>query len=242
MKKIVLSFVFMLLYQFSNAQCSVVASGFGNNRVAGYGITGDVTVTLNSNNTVTLDLGSNFSTANGPDVRAYLVNSNGMSTAQLQTTVITDLTRIEFGLVGCTGCNPFIPSSGAKSFTVSVPNGQDIRDYDKVFFYCFDFKQFWDFGNYTPFTDTNCDILSVDDINSTRSLKIVPNPANDVIKLSGNSGESVQIQIFDVLGKIVYDRTKNFNENISVSRLKSGIYLLSARSQKSQTSKKLVIK
>ena len=77
MKKIVL----FLLIAFSiiniNGQCTADLSGFGNNPdTASYNVTGDVSITLNTNNTITLNLASNFSTAAGPDVRAYLVESN----------------------------------------------------------------------------------------------------------------------------------------------------------------------
>ena len=173
MKKLLLSIILFFVYQFSIAQCVALATNFGNNTVVSYEVTGDVTVTLNTNNTVSLDLGSNFMTAAGPDVRVYLVNSNGMSDTALKTTKIANLINIEFGLVSCTGCVPLIPANGAKTFNVSVPNGQDIRDYDKVFFYCLQFDAFWDFGSFTSFTDANCDVLSVDNNNNFKLKNII---------------------------------------------------------------------
>ena len=66
------------------AQCTQNAFGFGNStNVPSYDVSGNVSVTLNTNNTVTLNLASNFMTANGPDVRAYLVKSNGASNTTL---------------------------------------------------------------------------------------------------------------------------------------------------------------
>ena len=87
MKKVLLAFIFTFSVLNTTAQCTENLVGFGNNpEDASYNITGDVSLTLNTNNTITLNLASNYSTAPGPDVRAFLVASNGMSDAVLATT------------------------------------------------------------------------------------------------------------------------------------------------------------
>ena len=71
-KSIFLLFITFGLVQFTYAQCTVNTSGFGNNtNVPMYNVQGSVEVVLNSNNTVTVNLKSNFSTAAGPDVRFF---------------------------------------------------------------------------------------------------------------------------------------------------------------------------
>ena len=85
MKHIQLCLFLFLTYQFSFSQCTTNATNFGNSTDVDYEVFGDVSVTLNTNNTVSLDLGSNFITAAGPDVRAYLVNSNGLTDSELKT-------------------------------------------------------------------------------------------------------------------------------------------------------------
>ena len=125
-------FVFSILNL--NAQCIENLTGFGNNPDdASYNITGDVSVTLNANNTITLNLGSNFSTLEGPDVRAYLVDSNGVSDSVLATTLIADLNNFEFGLT---------QANGQQTFTVEIPEGKDITKFNKVFFYCLQYNHF----------------------------------------------------------------------------------------------------
>ena len=133
----------------TNAQCTQAVFGFGNNTsIPMYNVSGNVEVVLNTNQTVTLNLASNFMTANGPDVRAYLINPNGLSDAQLKTSPIANLQRIMFGIVSSSG----IPANGAKTFTVPIPTGINITQYTKVMLYCLNFNQFWDFGTFNAFT------------------------------------------------------------------------------------------
>ena len=237
MKKLLLSFILLFNSLLAIAQCTTDANNFGNNTTTGYGISGDVNIVLNTNNTVTLNLGSNFSTANGPDIRAYLVNSNGLNDTQLQNSLIEDLINIELGLVGCGFglCSPAISASGAKSFTIAIPNGQDIRDYDKIFFYCLNFNQFWDFGSFTPFTDANCSVLSVNENATQSSFKVSPNPATNYINIQNSKQEIVSINVYNVLGKEVLkiNESKLSNIKLNLSSLKSGIYLLKTTSNSS---------
>ncbi len=228
MKKITLTFILFFIYQLTPSQCTVNATSFNNNTVASYDVNGDITVTLNSNNTISLDLGSNFMTADGPDIRAYLVNSNGIPDEDLKMTPIGDLDFIEFGLVGCDGCNPQIPANGAKSFNVAIPNGEDIRDYDKVFFYCLQFDAFWDFGSIVPFSNSNCNILSVDENDFNSSFKIYPNPTYNDITIENDKHLNISISIFNVLGKEILNtkNSKSSNIKLNLSSLKAGVYLL----------------
>ncbi|GAB1855905.1 hypothetical protein MHTCC0001_07400 [Flavobacteriaceae bacterium MHTCC 0001] len=229
-----------------HAQCTVSAGSFGNNTVnlpMSYEVMGDVSVVLNDNNTVTLNLGSNFSTANGPDVRVYLVASNGLSTAQLQNTEIANLTHIEFGLVGCDGCVPAIPSNGAKSFTVPIPTNQNISSYDKVFFYCLQFNAFWDVGSFTPFTSANCSVLDVNDVlETTTDFKIYPNPVQDNLTIENNNSLPITATIFNVLGKEIL-KINDINHSkikINLSTLKAGVYLLQTTFNNTTTTKRLI--
>lgn len=223
-----------------NAQCSETVSQFGNNtNIPMYNVNGDVSVTLNTNNTVTLDLGNNFMTAAGPDIRAFLVNSNGLSDAALANTLIANLEHVEFGIVGAIGS---VNQNGAKSFTVSLPNGSSISEYDTVFFYCLQFNQFWDFGKFTPFTGTNCAFLSVDDNNLDVAVTMYPNPTNDQFELANNSQKEISVNIYNLLGdKVVTAEASRLNKRIfSLTNLSSGTYLVEIKSDTQKTVKKLI--
>ena len=130
MKKITLILLVLLNAQLATSQCDASVTEFGNNNVIPmYNITGSVDLTLNDDNTITLELGANFMTAAGPDIRAFLVKSNGLTDSQLANTQIGNLENLQFGLVGSDTVN----QNGAKSFTISIPDGESIEEFDKVF-------------------------------------------------------------------------------------------------------------
>jgi len=240
MKNLKLIVIIFLSAQISSfAQCAVDATDFGNNtNTPSYNITGDVTVTLNEGaQTVTLDLGSNFMTAFGPDIRAYLVNSGGLSDVQLTATKIANLENFEFGLVG----SNTIPQNGAKSFTVPIPNNTNIEDFDKVFFYCLEFDAFWDLGSIVPFSTSNCNVLSINDPISTKTeINMFPNPATDILNITNPRNDISEIQVFDINGNLIINKNENLNQ-IDVSTLNAGIYLVELTSNQKKNTKKLIV-
>ncbi len=239
MKNLLLLFTLSLLSYASTAQCVEAANEFGNNtNIPMYNVTGEVLVTLNpGGNDITLDLGADFMTAAGPDIRAFLVNSNGLSDTQLANTPISNLENFEFGLVGSGTTN----QNGAKSFTVPVPTAIDLGNYDKVFFYCLLFNQFWDFGSITPFTPANCSILNLES-NELETAALYPNPAREVINISVSTIEIEEIRIFDGLGKQVFQQKGNTSESINVSNLDNGLYFVTLKANNLSVTKKLVIR
>jgi hypothetical protein len=232
MKKILLFLLFAFSFIQLNAQCSENAINFGNNTsTAAYNILGDVSITLNNNNTVTLNLESNFSTASGPDVRAYFVNSEGKTNEEIKNSLITSLDNFEFGMIN---------SSGAQTYTAEIPTGKDITKFDTVFFYCIEFNVFWDSGSITPFSSANCSVLSLEN-NVLSKIDFYPNPAKNKIHFSNIEATSAEIRIFNVLGKQVFHQTKLASKTIDISSFKSGIYLVKIDIDGKSKTQKLVI-
>lgn len=232
MKKLLLIAFLSLSYLQINAQCAETLMGFGNNPDQdSYNISGDVTVILNTNNTITLNLASNFSTAPGPDVRAFLVDSNGISDDVLATTLIANLNHFEIGLT---------QASGRQTFTVAIPEGKNISDFDKVFFYCLQYDHFWDLGTFTSFTPNNCAVLNTNEFNLS-NVSIHPNPAKNKIQISNLEVGSAEIRIFNVLGKQVFYQSKIKTNTIDVSSLNKGIYLVNIKVDDKVKNQKLVI-
>ena len=242
MSRFNLLFLFTIVFSInSNSQCVENAFGFGNNTsTPSYNITGDVSVTLNSDNTITLDLAENFSTASGPDVRAYLVKSNGMSDADIRSKKINELENIPIGLVSCSDCSPRISPNGAKSFTVAIPDGEFIEEFDKVFFYCLAFNAFWDVGSFNAFSNQSCDVLSTTE-NSLASISIYPNPATTSIEFNNIDVTNTEIHIFDSFGREVFYQQKEANNSIDVSSLSSGTYFLRIHQDERKFLQKLII-
>lgn len=66
-------------------------------------------------------------------------------------------------------------------------------------------------------------LLGIND-NELTSVHIFPNPAKDVLNFKGFNTVSIEVAIFDVLGKNVLSQSLNTNETLDVSQLVSGIY------------------
>ncbi|MEK8180497.1 T9SS type A sorting domain-containing protein [Flavobacterium buctense] len=75
---------------------------------------------------------------------------------------------------------------------------------------------------------------------SNSSIKIYPNPVNNLLTVENTNNEAVEkIIITDCLGKKVIEMTQNF-EQINVSMLPSGLYFLQCFSQTNKTQSKFV--
>jgi predicted small secreted protein len=225
-KSILLIAIFSLFTSFLQAQCSNFASGFGNNtNVSMYNVAGNVQVVLNSNNTVTVNLMSNFATAAGPDVRIYLLNRGTLTNTMLKVpSNFLAAQKIEMG---------FSPGSGMASFTKPIPAGMNISDFNTVYFFCQAFDQFWDYGSITPFTTANCAVLGTSIIEKS-NFKIYPNPTSSELNFDLNSDtDLLKIKIYNTLGALVLPEKEisENNKNLNVSWLDSGIYFVELQDQ-----------
>ncbi|MEP1486966.1 MAG: T9SS type A sorting domain-containing protein [Algibacter sp.] len=255
-KLLFLTTLFTISTHLISAQCNVNASDFGNNtNVSMYNISSsnanpvEIEIILNTNNTLTLNLGANFATAEGPDIRAFLLNSDGETNAAIENKINTESSiasyeTIEIGLVGALAGygNPITPINGAKSLTESIPNNIDIEDYDKLLFYCEMFGQFWDIGDFTSFSSSNCSILSVEENILSENINFYPNPANENITITNNKKINAGIEIYNVLGKKVLQTEHNTikEQTINLSSLKSGVYLVQITAEGNHITKRLI--
>lgn len=232
MKKILFCASLSLIFLQINAQCTENAGSFGNNSSStSYNISGNVSIILNSNNTVSVNFANNFSTASGPDVRLYLVNSEGKSISELKSINPNNLDHISFGLIGF---------SGAQSYTQTIPNNKDITKYDTVFFYCLQFNAFWDLGKFNSFNNSTCSVLKVNNF-TIDSISYYPNPAKDKIQLSNNDYLSAEIRIFNALGKQMYHQLKITEKTIDISSFIKGIYIVKITVDGKSKTQKLVV-
>lgn len=222
MKNLTLSiFAFLSGFYNLNAQCTNASTGFGNNtNVVMYNVTGNVEVILNTNNTVTINLLSNFATAAGPDVHIFLVNRGNLTNTMLKIPANFLLTqKIDMGIS---------PASGMASFTKPIPDGMNISDFNTVYFFCQAFSQFWDFGSITPFSVSNCAFLGTTSLEKT-NFKIYPNPAKNELNIELNEiSDILETKIYNVLGNLVINQnsTNIQNRKIDISILDSGVYFV----------------
>lgn len=72
------------------------------------------------------------------------------------------------------------------------------------------------------------------------SIKMIPNPAKDLVQFSKHSNEPLDIQIFDMLGKQLIAH-KNVQSEVNISSLRTGVYFVQMTLGTKATKKKLVV-
>jgi choice-of-anchor B domain-containing protein len=82
-------------------------------------------------------------------------------------------------------------------------------------------------------------LLSVND-NDIKSFSVAPNPANDVVTITSKTEPITNVEIFNLLGQRVLSANfkENLSENIDISILQAGMYVLKINST---TTKRLLI-
>lgn len=93
----------------------------------------------------------------------------------------------------------------------------------------------------TTFSNESVDVLD--------KLSVYPNPARDHFTVAFNnqlSGDSINVQVYDVLGKLVmnrqFDNNGVFEQRIDATSLDSGIYLVKVGNGVTSSTKKLIIR
>ena len=81
--------------------------------------------------------------------------------------------------------------------------------------------------------------IGIDEHNHEISFNIFPNPSNGIVNIS--TDKTLQVNIFDILGKAVYSNTVNGTKALDLSHLENGVYIVSVSDGKNQTSEKIVI-
>lgn len=98
------------------------------------------------------------------------------------------------------------------------------------------------FDNLTVVASATDTLLGVSEVNTT-NFEVFPNPARDFVTISVGEDTLQSVQLTDINGRIV--KTVNFNNaadnQINVSDLSSGIYMMKISSDKGTTTKKLVV-
>ncbi|MEO8932879.1 MAG: T9SS type A sorting domain-containing protein [Xanthomarina sp.] len=84
--------------------------------------------------------------------------------------------------------------------------------------------------------------LSLNSIKEQANFSIYPNPTSlGFVNITSKSNETIQVAVFDILGKQVLSTTV-LNNKLHVSTLKSGVYIMNLTQNGKSTTKKLVIK
>jgi len=77
---------------------------------------------------------------------------------------------------------------------------------------------------------------------ASANFSLYPNPVtNGSVTISSNSADAMQVQVYDVLGKVVKNEILS-NNTLNVSNLNTGLYIVKITQNQNSVTKKLVIK
>ncbi len=99
-------------------------------------------------------------------------------------------------------------------------------------------KSFFSANGMNPTVTSDCASLSIDQpvIKTDKPLVIAPNPAKDKIQFSI---EAKQVQVYDLNGKLIQSSIINSQE-LNISHLKTGTYLLKVQTKQGTYTQKLI--
>ena len=89
-------------------------------------------------------------------------------------------------------------------------------------------------------SDVTSSVLSNKKFDSILGLKVYPNPAKNNLFISSDSNEIKQVEIYNVLGKVVLN-TKVTNASINISAIAAGVYVVKITEAGKTATRKLVI-
>ena len=85
------------------------------------------------------------------------------------------------------------------------------------------------------------EVLSINNVVNKDSVKIYPNPANELLYVNLGIQTDAELRIFDVNGKLLqYHREINNNSQVNISQLDTGIYFVRIQSDQGSATKKLI--
>jgi len=80
-------------------------------------------------------------------------------------------------------------------------------------------------------------VMSIEEVENENQLLVYPNPAKDYIKIANASSEKSNIVIYSLDGKMLLQEEKFNNEQIDISLLEKGIYVLKVNNRTFKFSK-----
>ncbi|GAA0712722.1 T9SS type A sorting domain-containing protein [Aquimarina litoralis] len=96
-------------------------------------------------------------------------------------------------------------------------------------------------GIFVLSSSTGVQAQSSIEIKDQEEISIFPNPVTgDVLNITSKSGKSITCRVFNVLGKTVLFKVITTREQLDISALPPGVYVLKIKSGKEIFSKKLI--
>lgn len=178
----------------------------------------------------------------GPAIDAELNNPSGVACDHFGNVFIADVFNLRIRMINNMGVINTI--AGAGTYGYSGDGGPAIAaEFKEPWGICTDFN-----GNVYIADIDNHRVRKISNITGifeaarkNTIIKVYPNPTQGKFQVETNSSENILIQLFDLDGKLVFEKNVNNKTIIDATYLNDGIYNLSAKIGNEIINKKLVI-
>jgi len=223
--KLLLFAVLTAFFQFTNAQCSR----------SGTFVTGSITFTTAGTKEIVFE--SDFATVQGADLRVYLSSTDDIATPGSNNIQVSSQLINDDGGTGGAGVSPI---TGVRTFT--LPSNIELNDYNFIVIQCIIINERWGHAPLGALTGVDCATLSIDENSLLQNVNFSPNPTKDNIEITNDRQLDLNITILDLLGKEVLSvENKSIRkQNINLSSLKTGVYLVQIQANGNAVTKKLI--
>lgn len=82
--------------------------------------------------------------------------------------------------------------------------------------------------------------LSINE-NTLKDIKIYPNPSNGIINIQSNQVDNYTIEVYDLVGNLIFKTTKQGNSTLDLSGFVNGVYVVKISTKEDSVSKRIVI-
>ena len=221
--------------QFINSQCE--RSGSFIQSDPQYSISGDAKISFTTSGDKDVIFESNFATVQGADLRVYLSKTDDIATPGSDAVQISGQLENDAGGFGGPGVSPI---TGMMTFP--VPSSTELEDFDFIVIQCITINERWGHVVLGANSGVDCSALSIDENNLENSVRFYPNPTKENLTLQNNNQLDLEVKIYNVLGKevLAFKNEGKRNQNISLSSLKTGVYLVQITTDNQTITKRLV--
>lgn len=232
-KNTILLIAFIALSFTTYAQCAREGAFTAIDDPAQYPVAGTGSILFETDGTKQVVFGDDFATVQGIELRVFLTTTERLNQGGTELEVTTEPLQDDNG-----GQDTNDPITGMKVF--DVPDTVNLGDFSYIIIQCVQADVLWGRVELGQNEGADCATLAVEN-NTFDTVKITPNPMRDQFSISGLTTQDTEIAIFDILGKKVYTQQHVTNQTITISSLKTGIYMMTLISRDQKTTRKLII-
>lgn len=234
MKKItILLIAFITISSVAHSQCFREGAFAAIDDPAQYPVSGTGSILFETDGTKKVVFADDFATVQGIELRVFLSTTERLNQGGTELEVTTEPLQDDNG-----GQDTNDPITGMKTF--DVPESVNLGDFSYIIIQCVQADVLWGRVDLGQNEGADCSTLLVEN-NSFDTVNITPNPIRDQFSISGLTTQEAEIAIFDILGKKVYTQKQVTNQTITISSLRTGIYIMTISSGDQKTTRKLIV-